>query len=103
MAKRKYPSELNTRTVRVSLGDWHWLNSLSKSLGITVAQAFHKVITEQDHKAPVHPAQIPLPVISASSIPVTRASSMPVIRARSTPVTIGYAREVTTNGHREAD
>lgn len=75
MSKRKYPSELNSRTIRVNIGDWQWLNSLSQRLGITVAQAFHKVITgldhkdkaplEQDHKAPVEPAQIPLIVTSA--------------------------------------
>ena len=59
MAKRKYPSELNTRTVRVNIGDWQWLNSLSQSLGVTVAEAFHKVVTGQDHKAEPQ-RQIPL-------------------------------------------
>jgi len=68
MAKRKYPSELNTRSIRVNIGDWRWLNSLSKSLGITVAQAFHKVITGQDHKEPVHPAQIPMPAFRLPGI-----------------------------------
>jgi len=61
MSKRKYPSELNSRTIRVNIGDWQWLNSLSQQLGITVAEAFHKVITEQD-QSPVQPAQIPMPV-----------------------------------------
>lgn len=51
MAKRKYPSELNTRTIRVNIGDWHWLNSLSQKLGITVAETFHKIVIGQDHKA----------------------------------------------------
>ena len=108
MAKRKYPSELNSRTIRVNIGDWQWLNSLSQRLGITVAQAFHKVITgldhkdkaplEQDHKAPVEPAQIPLIVTSARSMPVTST------RRRSTPVSISFSREVKSdNGHRQAD
>ncbi len=108
MAKRKYPSELNTRSIRVNIGDWQWLNSLSKSLGITVAEAFHKVITGQDHKAkaPVlEPAQIPMPVTTARSAPVTtaRQRSTPVTLVRSTPVTISFSREVETNGHRQAD
>ena len=111
MAKRKYPSELNTRSIRVNIGDWRWLNSLSKSLGITVAEALHKVITGQDHKAPVSPAQIPMPVTSARSIPVTSARSIPVTsassipvasaRRRSMPVTISFAREVKANDHRQ--
>ncbi|MBA7589300.1 hypothetical protein ES708_31382 [subsurface metagenome] len=107
MSKRKYPSELNSKTIRVNIGDWQWLNSLSQRLGITVAQAFHKVITgldhkdkslgEQDHKAPVEPAQIPMPVTIARSTPVTAV--------RSTPITTSFSREVenVTNGHRQAD
>ncbi|GAI01935.1 unnamed protein product [marine sediment metagenome] len=71
MSKRKYPSELNSRTIRVNIGDWQWLNSLSQRLGITVAQAFHKVITGLDHKEPEpepepkpEPAQIPMIPVS---------------------------------------
>ncbi|MBA7545214.1 hypothetical protein ES705_37579 [subsurface metagenome] len=99
MSKRKYPSELNSRTIRVNIGDWQWLNSLSQRLGITVAQAFHKVITGLDHKdkPPVGPAQIPMPVTSARAMPVTAV--------RSTPITTSFSREVenVTNGHRQAD
>jgi len=76
MTKRKYPSELNTRTVRVNLGDWRWLNSLAQTLGITVAEAFHKVITGQDQKdkAPApEPAQMPL-----RAIPTTAYRAEPI-------------------------
>jgi len=102
MAKRKYPSELNTRTIRVNIGDWQWLNSLSQRLGITVAQAFHKVITDQDrgqdHKPPVERTQIPMPVTIAKSMPVTTT------RRRSTPITVSFSREVEReNGHRQTD
>ena len=109
MAKRKYPSELNTRQIRVNVGDWHWLKELSQHLGITIAQAFHKVITEldhkdkapleHDHKALVEPLQIPLIVTSARSMPITSA------RRRSTPITTSISREVesVTNGHRPTD
>ncbi|GAI68760.1 unnamed protein product [marine sediment metagenome] len=105
MAKRKYPSELNSRTIRVNIGDWQWLNSLSQHLGITVAQAFHKVITgldhkdgaplEQDHKALVKPAQIPLIVTSARSMPVITAHKVKA------PVALPYRPQpiIATNGH----
>ena len=104
MAKRKYPSELNTRQIRVNVGDWLWLKELSQRLGITIAEAFHKALESPDHKAPVHPAQIPMPVTTARLIPVTMAEAMPVTsaRVRSTPVTTSFSREVesVTNGHR---
>jgi len=44
MAKRKYPSELNTRTVRVNVGDWQMLLEISRRADINVAEAFHKLI-----------------------------------------------------------
>ncbi len=61
MAKRSSPSELNSRTIRVNIDDWRWINSLSLSLGVTVAEVFHKIVTGQDFK--VEPQnQIPTPV-----------------------------------------
>jgi len=98
MAKRKYPSELNTRQIRVNIGDWIWLKELSQRLGVTIAEAFHKVLERQDHKAPVAPTQTRLPIeIMAMSAPVTTA------RRGSTPVTTSFSREVETNGHRPTD
>ena len=95
MAKRKYPSELNTRTVRVNIGDWHWLNSLSQELGITVAEAFHKVVMRQEPEPKPEPKPEPMPVTVAKSTPITS------IRRRSTPVIISVSREVkNVNGHR---
>ena len=46
MAKRKYPSELNTRTVRVNIGDWQLLMEISRRSGIAVAETFHKLIKQ---------------------------------------------------------
>ncbi|MBA7714951.1 hypothetical protein ES703_123984 [subsurface metagenome] len=117
MTKRKYPSELSTRTIRVNVGDWHLLLDLSSRLGITVAKAFHEVLTGQEHKAPpVKPEQIlfPLEILSRSTpVTSTRARSIPITstRARSTPVTISFSREVenvnrdrqNANGHRQND
>lgn len=50
---RKYPSELNTRTIRVTIGDWAMLNDLASKANVTVAEAFHLVITEQARREQV--------------------------------------------------
>ena len=47
MAKRKYPSELNTRQVRVNIGDYLLLTELSHKLDITMAKALHLAITDR--------------------------------------------------------
>jgi len=47
MAKRKYPSELNTRTVRVNIGDWHLLMELARQHDTTVAKVLHLAITDR--------------------------------------------------------
>ena len=52
MSKRKYPSELNTRTVRVNVGDWRLLLEFSRQAGINVAEAFHKLITAKQKPEP---------------------------------------------------
>ncbi len=66
MAKRKYPSELNTRTVRVNIGDWHLLLELARQHDTTVAKVLHLAITDrvrQDELVKVIPqAQIPLAI-----------------------------------------
>jgi len=53
MAKRKYPSELNTRHVRVNVGDYLLLTELSHKLSITMAEALHLAITEQSRQEQV--------------------------------------------------
>jgi hypothetical protein len=63
MAKRKYPSELNTRTVRVNIGDWHLLMELARQHDTTVAKVLHLAITDQARQEQVtriSPAQIPM-------------------------------------------
>ncbi|MBA7553739.1 hypothetical protein ES705_46338 [subsurface metagenome] len=47
MAKRKYPSELNTRSIRVNIGDWHLLMELARQHDTTVAKVLHLAITKQ--------------------------------------------------------
>ena len=73
MSKRKYPSELNSRTIRVNIGDWQLLLELSRRGQTTVAETFHRLLTEIAHRdATVVPkSQIPmLPAFVASS-PIT--------------------------------
>jgi hypothetical protein len=63
MARRKYPSELNTRLVRVNIGDYLLLTELSHKFGVTMAEALHLAITEQSRRETrVSPTQIPMPV-----------------------------------------
>ena len=80
MAKRKYPSELNTRTVRVNIADWQLLLDISRRAGINVAEAFHKLITRPDEKdKPVAKRLDQIPVITARSTPVIAVRSTPAI------------------------
>ncbi len=82
MAKRKYPSELNTRTVRVNIGDWHILLELARQHDTTVAKILHLAITEQAKPEPKRePAQIPMPTFTVIPQPVLTVISQPVITA----------------------
>lgn len=90
MAKRKYPSELNTRTVRVNIGDWHLLMELARQHDTTVAKILHLAITGQARQeAVVTPrTQIPMPVTTAfRAIPTTAYRAIPITA-------------IATNGHR---
>jgi len=71
MARRKYPSELNTKQVRVNLGDYALLREISLKTGVTMAEALHLVITEQaKREAIVVPrSQIPMPVFRVAPQP----------------------------------
>lgn len=60
MAKRKYPSELNTRQIRVSLGDYALLAEISRRAGVTFAEALHLALERQEAVTRVSPAQIPM-------------------------------------------
>jgi len=70
MAK-KYPSELNTRTIRIGIGDYALLTEISHKLNVTMAEALRLVITEQaKREAIVVPrTQIPMPVFQVTARP----------------------------------
>lgn len=84
------------KQTRILLADYLVLKEFSESAGISMAEALHEFITREEHKGPVHPSQI--------LMPVTMARSTPVTRARSTPITVSFSREVeNVNGHRQTD
>jgi len=113
---RKYPSELNTRTIRINIGSYQMLKKLSQQLDMTMAEAFDQVITDQvkQKRSRISPTQISMPVIIArrSTMPVTLAKSMPAslaeskavttARQRSMPVVVSFSREMENgNRHRQ--
>lgn len=78
MTKRKYPSELNTRTVRVNIGTWQMLIDLSQKFGTTVAETVDKIITErvkQEETIIIPKTQIPWPELRVTTTPVIRVTS----------------------------
>ncbi|GAH89892.1 unnamed protein product [marine sediment metagenome] len=80
MAKRKYPSELNSRTVRVNIGDWQMLLELARQHDTTVAKILHLAITGQAKQEQVVTprTQIPMPVTTATqAIPTTVLRAIP--------------------------
>lgn len=77
MAKRKYPSELNTRTVRVNIGDWLMLLELARQQDTTVAKILHLAITGQARREQVTivpRTQIPMPVFRVTPQPTIVAN-----------------------------
>ena len=63
--KHKSPSELNTTTVRVNIGDWHLLMELARQHDTTVAKVLHLAIAGQarQNQVTVTPrTQIPMAI-----------------------------------------
>lgn len=50
---RKYPSELNTRTIRINVADYVALMKLSHELDVTVADVFHLATSRQLPEEPI--------------------------------------------------
>jgi hypothetical protein len=82
MAK-KYPSELNTRTIRIGIGDYALLTEISRHASITFAEALHLVIEHQGQVIKVSSAQ---PAFRVPGMPAFRVTGMPVLRVA--PVTV---------------
>ena len=85
MTRKRYPSEISTKTVRLNVGDWQVLNEISRSHNITFAEAFHQLMTELSKE--------PAPVTSRAQIP------MPVFRIPSKlAVKVSPVTSIATNG-----
>ncbi|GAI83900.1 unnamed protein product [marine sediment metagenome] len=69
MAKHKSPSELNTKTVRINIGDWRLVMMLSNEAKISTAEAFHLLLTRQAEPKPVAVATKP-----AFKVPIARVA-----------------------------
>jgi len=71
MAKKKYPSELNTITIRVNIGIYARLREIASRNNLTMAEALERLVTVGAAKEAitVPPTQIPMTVFTARSIP----------------------------------
>jgi hypothetical protein len=89
MAK-KYPSELNTKTVRIGIGAWALLTEISRRAGVTIAEALdlalkgYKPEPEPEPEPAREPrlvprTQIPMPVFQVETQPTFRVKSQPAI------------------------
>ena len=93
-AKKRYDSKY--KVTRIWLADYQLLKQFSIGAGVSMAEALHKLITREDHKEPVSPAQIRMPVTMAELIPVTTAYKV------KSPVALPYRPQpvLATNGHK---
>jgi hypothetical protein len=59
MAK-KSPSELNTRTIRITIGDYALLSEISRKAGVTMAEAFHLAFERRPELRKIPLEKIPI-------------------------------------------
>lgn len=78
MAK-KYPSELNSKTIRIGIGDYLLLRELSQRAGITMAEALHLALERQEAVTRMSPAQIPIPAFRVTGVPTLRVAPVTTI------------------------
>jgi len=79
--KHPSPSDLNSKTVRLNIGDYQLLAELSRRHNVTFAEAFHQLITEiAKREAIVVPkSQIPMPAFAVSAQPTFVVRAQPTI------------------------
>jgi len=79
MRKRKYPSEINTRLVRVSAGDYAMLAELSQNQGVTMAEAFRLMLEHREAEtraSAVSPTQMSL-IFQAKTVSSGNGNAIP--------------------------
>jgi hypothetical protein len=81
--RQKCPAELNSKTIRINIGDYTLLAEISRRAGVTFAEAFHLVIAQQGQVIKVSSAQ---PAFRVTGMPEFRVTGMPVLRVA--PVTV---------------
>jgi len=92
MKKHKSPSELSSKTIRITIGDYALLDAISSRHDCTFAEALHLIITDQAKRDQVVTprTQIPMPLTAAYQ-------AAPTIAYRSIPKTA-----IATNGSKGA-
>ena len=72
MARKKYPSHLNSRVVRINLGTYQLLAELAAKNGLTIAEALDLLITNQTIRAKpvIARSQMPMPILAYQAKPV---------------------------------
>jgi len=88
--RHKSPSELNSKTIRISLGDYTLLDSISRQAHISFAEALHLLITEQARQrvTAVPHAQIPMPTFSIKPAGTFRIKPQPTLAVNGNKVGI---------------
>jgi len=60
--KQQKNYDKKVKVTRILLSDYLVLKRIGQAAGVSMAEALHKLITKQEEKAPVSPAQIRMPV-----------------------------------------
>ena len=100
MARRKYPSELNTRIIRVNIGDWHLLIELARQHDTTVAKVLHLAITKQAERELVVTPKIQIPMALDTAFQVMPQPTITVSPELTIAVT--PQSKIATNGSKGA-
>lgn len=76
--RQKCPAELNSRTIRIGLGDYALLREISLRAGVTMAEALHLALERQEVVTRVSPAQIPMPALRVTGMPTIRVAPVTI-------------------------
>ncbi len=104
MKKHKSPSELSSKTIRITIGDYALLDAISTRHDCTFAEALHMVITDQAKRDQVVTprAQMPMPLTTAYQVMPTTAYRSRSTIAIATNGSKGVAFRIQPKGARYA-
>jgi len=72
--KQKCPAELNSRVIRINLGDYIALRAVATRAGVTMAEALQLALERHEAVTRVSPAQIPMRVMPGIVITAVNGS-----------------------------